>query len=236
MIATCNWFNCSLKISRWHLGTCFLAGNRFPTLVWSCLSRPDLVHLYWARWHSLWMTKPGWPTPAISVTIHQLGYYYTIMTLSNYRKWDITSKDLCTAQQLHLSLWRKTLLRVMLPYHGRTSPQRILHSYQQHIADCVHLFMPGSRWIDSWWRSSHSLNFGGISFNTTVIDLFTVSFPFHVLHNPISISRPWQKICLADNIRKMADHLHEHAIQQLEVELLGSSAAEVMDLLSAQFI
>ena len=42
-----------------------------------------------------------------------------------------------------------------------------------------------------------------------------------------------QKICLADHIRKMANQLHADAIQQLEVALLGSPAAEVMDILSA---
>ena len=35
---------------------------------------------------------------------------------------------------------------------------------------------------------------------------------------------------MAEHIRKMAYHLHADAIQQLEIALLGSSAAEVMDI------
>ena len=42
-----------------------------------------------------------------------------------------------------------------------------------------------------------------------------------------------QKIHLANHIRQMADQLHSDAIQQLEVPLLRSPTAEVMDLLSA---
>ena len=40
-------------------------------------------------------------------------------------------------------------------------------------------------------------------------------------------------ICLADHIRRMGNQLHADAIQQLEVALLGTPAAEVVDLLSA---
>ena len=55
----------------------------------------------------------------------------------------MTSKDPYTAQQLHLNLWRRTLWRVMLLHHVALlpSPPRILCSYQQHVADYVHLSM-----------------------------------------------------------------------------------------------
>ena len=43
-----------------------------------------------------------------------------------------------------------------------------------------------------------------------------------------------QKIHLADHIKRMAELLHADAIQQLEVALLGSPAAQVLDLLAAQ--
>ena len=42
-----------------------------------------------------------------------------------------------------------------------------------------------------------------------------------------------QKICLADHIKRMAQLLHANAIQQLEVALLGSPAAQILHLLAA---
>ena len=42
-----------------------------------------------------------------------------------------------------------------------------------------------------------------------------------------------QKIHLANHIKRMADLLHVDTVQQLEVALLGSPAADVIDLLSA---
>ena len=42
-----------------------------------------------------------------------------------------------------------------------------------------------------------------------------------------------QKIHLADHIKRMVELLHANANQQLEVALLGSPAAQVLDLLAA---
>ena len=42
-----------------------------------------------------------------------------------------------------------------------------------------------------------------------------------------------QKICLADHIKRIAELLHDNAIQQLEVGLLGFPAAQILDLLAA---
>ena len=53
-----------------------------------------------------------------------------------------------------------------------------------------------------------------------------LSCTFHCL-----IFQALQKICLASHIRRMADLLHADALQQLEVALLGSPAANVINLL-----
>ena len=53
-----------------------------------------------------------------------------------------------------------------------------------------------------------------------------------VLLNSSSHFQALQKICLVNHITSMADLLHANAIQQLEVAVLGSSAAQVIDLLS----
>ena len=45
-----------------------------------------------------------------------------------------------------------------------------------------------------------------------------------------------QKFCLVSHIRSMAYLLHANAIQQLEVALLGSPAAQVIDLLSGRWM
>ena len=65
-----------------------------------------------------------------------------------------------------------------------------------------------------------------------VIDsLFHSNFFFVVLHNSFSHFQALQKICLASHIRSMAELLHVGIIQQLEVTLLGSPSAQVIDLL-----
>ena len=55
-----------------------------------------------------------------------------------------------------------------------------------------------------------------------------LSYIFHHL-----IFQALQEICLANHIKSMADLLHVDAVQQLEVALLGSPAADVVGLLSA---
>ena len=42
-----------------------------------------------------------------------------------------------------------------------------------------------------------------------------------------------QKICLEDHIKRMPELLHANAIQQLEVALPGSPAAQILDLLAS---
>ena len=53
-----------------------------------------------------------------------------------------------------------------------------------------------------------------------------------ILPNPSSHLQALQKIHLANNIRYMADLLQADTVQQLEVALLGSLVAQVVDLLS----
>ena len=53
----------------------------------------------------------------------------------------------------------------------------------------------------------------------------SISCTFHCL-----IFQALQKICLANHIRRMADLLHTDAMQQLEVALLSSPVANVIDL------
>ena len=51
------------------------------------------------------------------------------------------------------------------------------------------------------------------------------------IHYPVSF-QALQKICLVNHIKSMAELLHADAIQQLEVTLLGSPTAQILDLLS----
>ena len=60
-------------------------------------------------------------------------------------------------------------------------------------------------------------------------------FPF-VLHNSSSHFQALQKICIVSHLRSMVDILHANAIQQLEVALLYSPAAQVIDLLSGGWV
>ena len=53
-----------------------------------------------------------------------------------------------------------------------------------------------------------------------------------ILFHPSSYLQALQKIWLASHIRCIADLLHANAIQQLEVALLGTPAAQVIDLLT----
>ena len=55
------------------------------------------------------------------------------------------------------------------------------------------------------------------------------------IHHPIFF-QALQKICLANHIKSMAELLHAEAIQQLEVALLGSPNAHIIDLLLAGWI
>ena len=52
------------------------------------------------------------------------------------------------------------------------------------------------------------------------------------IHHPIFL-QVLQKICLANHIKRMANLLHMDAVQNFEVALLGSPAANVVGLLSA---
>ena len=70
-----------------------------------------------------------------------------------------------------------------------------------------------------------------ISFMIHFLDHFLISFhPSYSIHHPHL--QALQKIHLANHIRHMADLLHADTVQQLEVALLGSPAAQVIDLLS----
>ena len=53
-----------------------------------------------------------------------------------------------------------------------------------------------------------------------------------ILLNSSSHLQALEKICLANHIRCMAELLHADVVQQLEVALLGSLVAQIVDLLS----
>ena len=56
--------------------------------------------------------------------------------------------------------------------------------------------------------------------------------PYTLLYPSSSYFQALQKICLANHICSMADLLHVDAMQQLEVALLGSPVAGIIDLLA----
>ena len=69
-------------------------------------------------------------------------------------------------------------------------------------------------------------------FSFMIYSLDHFNFLSSILLNPSFHLQALQKICLANHIRHMADLLQADAVQQLEVALLGSPAAQVVDLLS----
>ena len=75
-----------------------------------------------------------------------------------------------------------------------------------------------------------------LSMSPAIDSPFYSKFSSFVLHNSSSHSQALQEICLASHIRSMADPLHADIIQQLEVALLGSPAAQVIDLLSGGWV
>ena len=118
-----------------------------------------------------------------------------------------------------------------------TSPLQVLPSYQQHVADHVHLFMEKGEelTLSEDWAAPLVVE---VFLQYYFIDLFAVSFLSHVIHliqstiqSPNVHFQALQKIHLADHIKQMAHLMHVDTIQQLEVALLGSPAAEVTDLL-----
>ena len=115
------------------------------------------------------------------------------------------------------------------------SPPRVLSLYQQHIAYYVHLFM----------EEGEELTLGEDPATPLIVEVFLsilglliyLLYYFHLISytipSPSLHFQALQKISLADHIRRMVDQLHANAIQQLEVALFRSPAAEAMDLLSA---
>ena len=112
-------------------------------------------------------------------------------------------------------------------------------AHKQYLADYMKLFMEEGEELT-------------LSENQAAPLLTQVS-PYNFFHNPFSqlfliflficltqsiipIFRLYRKFCLASNIRSMADLLHADAVQQLEMALLGSQAAQVIDLLSRRII
>ena len=67
-----------------------------------------------------------------------------------------------------------------------TSPPRVLCPYQQHVDDYNCLFMEGEKLTLGEDQATPLII--GVFFQYYFIDLFTVLFPSHVLHNSISQS------------------------------------------------
>ena len=106
-----------------------------------------------------------------------------------------------------------------------TSPPWVLWSHCQHVADYGGL--------NFGWGPGYPLITEVSSYMSSTIDSLNHSkFISFVLFNSSSHFQALQKICLTSHIRSMADLLHASMIQQLEVALLGSPAAQVIDLLS----
>ena len=116
------------------------------------------------------------------------------------------------------------------------SPPRMTHSHCQHLADYMIIFMKEGKELTLHEdRTAPLITEVDFSFFMSP----AINSPFHfkisfVLHNLSSFFQALQKICQASHIRSMADLLHADTIQQLEVALLGSPAAQILDLLSGQ--
>ena len=73
-------------------------------------------------------------------------------------------------------------------------------------------------------------------FSFMICSLDHFIFLSSILLNPSSHLQTLQKIHLANHIRHMADLLQANLVQQLEVALLGSPAAQAVDLLSRRLV
>ena len=114
-----------------------------------------------------------------------------------------------------------------------TSPPRVLWTHQQQVADYVRLLMEEGEDLTLGEDQDAPLITEVSSSMSPMIDSsFHPKFFSFVLLNSSSHSQALQMICLVSHIRSMADLLHANAIQQVEVALLGSPAARVIDLFS----
>ena len=113
-----------------------------------------------------------------------------------------------------------------------TSPPRPLQTHQQDVADYIRLLMEKVRdlTLGEDWAAPLITE---VSYMSPMINspIHSKFFCF-VLLNSLLHFQALQKICLRSHIRSMADLLHANVIQQLEVALLGSPAAQVLELLS----
>ena len=118
-------------------------------------------------------------------------------------------------------------------------PTWVLCTHQQHMADYVHLMVKAG-------MSLHMEDYQSVPLVTEVFFFFLFltshtrflflshfwSFSFiHSSMFPLFL-QTLQKIHLADHIHSLAELLHTDALHQLEVALLGSPAANLIDVLS----
>ena len=123
-----------LEFSRWHMGTCFLVGNRFPYLSMAGIVQVSQTHSFvQPRWHGLWVTRPGWPTLNFSVTFH-----CDSLQLQTMRH---DFKNSLHGSAAALQSVEKDPVKGDVTTPHSTSPPRVLCSYQQHVTDHVCLIM-----------------------------------------------------------------------------------------------
>ena len=145
------------------------------------------------------------------------------MILSNCRKWDITSKKSLHGSAAASQSGEKDPVKGDVTAPHSTSPPRILCSYQQNIADYICLFM----------EEGEELTLGEdwavpliVEVSLSILFLSSIPLSIYCITSGQCLTQSnlhfqdWQKICLADHIKKMANQLHADAIQQIEVALL----------------
>ena len=123
-----------------------------------------------------------------------------------------------------------------------TSPPRVLWTYGQHVANYVRLMVEEREVLTLGEDRAAPLITKVFSPTSHMLILeFTLnSFSIHSQLFMLSCSihhlvffQTLQKIHLANHPKSMVELPHAEAIQQLEVAVLGSPAAHVIDLLSA---
>ena len=116
----------------------------------------------------------------------------------------------------------------------------ILHTHEQHAADCIRIMV----------KSGMSLPLGEDQSAPLIVEVWSL-FSSYAIPIPSSIlflillviviyslltitvfNQALQKIRLASHICRLAELLHANAMQQLELALLGSPAAKVLDVLA----
>ena len=138
----------------------------------------------WPRWYGLWMTRPCQPTLNFPVTFNQL---WQLQTMRHDFK-----NSLHGSAAASQSAEKDSVKGDVTTPHS-TSPPRAFCSYRQPITDYIGLFMEGQEFtLSKDWHTPFI-----VKVSIQYYCLLSVSFPiyciFFVLHNLISILRPYRR-------------------------------------------